>query len=400
MKTGRDVVIAALLGADEFGFATAPLVAQGCIMMRVCHLGTCPVGIATQDPELRKRFEGKPEHVINYFFFVAEQVRQYMAQLGYRSFDEMVGQVQDLKPSSGPRHWKTRGLDFTKILHRELPRSGDGLAYHPWRRTFAPTPVENGLVNEIRRSVEAGRSIHLEARISNSDRSFGAYLSGEMVRWGGSSEVSITLRGSAGQSFGAFLTQGLKLSLIGDANDYVGKGMSGGSIAIRLPSGVLVASEKSVIAGNTVLYGATGGKLFLAGCAGERFAVRNSGSIAVVEGVGDHACEYMTGGCVIVLGEFGRNFGAGMSGGYAYLYDPDRRLGKRINKESGLLEEEVTNDAELKGLIKEHYERTGSAHAKALLSDWEHARSSFVRVIPKEYKALTETQPMEANQIG
>lgn len=385
MKTGRDVVVGALLGADEFGFATAPLVAQGCLMMRVCHLGTCPVGIATQDPDLVTKFAGKPEHVINYFFFVAEEVREWMAKLGFRTFEEMIGQVECLKASGSHRHWKARGLDFSRLLAPVSPQRHDDLSAQPQQKSFVPAPLEGSFLNEVRRALTEDRPIRLKAKISNSDRTFGALISGEVVRRGGAKpgSIKINLEGSAGQSFGAFLVEGVELTLSGDSNDYLGKGLSGGRIIAKLHPDSKLNPSNSVIAGNTCLYGATSGQAFLGGKVGERFAVRNSGGTAVVEGVGDHACEYMTGGTIVILGDFGRNLGAGMSGGIAVVYDPANKLPIRINQEASLsLAELGERESEIYDLITLHQAFTGSPRAAQLLANWDEMKKYLKLIVP------------------
>jgi glutamate synthase (NADPH/NADH) large chain len=327
MKTGRDVVIGALLGADEFGFATAPLVAEGCIMMRKCHLNTCPVGVATQDPVLRKKFAGKPEHVVNYFFFVAEEARQIMAQLGIRRFDDLIGRADLLDTRKGIAHWKARGLDFSRVFHQ--PAGAGRRAALPGRRT-GPRPAQ-GAGRQADREVppghRAGEKVQFMEEARNVNRSVGAMLSGELIRHRPEGlpdhTIFMQMEGTGGQSFGAFLANGITLYLIGDANDYTGKGLSGGRIVVRPSIEFRGDATKNIIIGNTALYGATSGEAFFRGVAGERFAVRLSGATAVVEGTGDHGCEYMTGGTVVVLGKTGRNFAAGMSGGVAYVYDED-----------------------------------------------------------------------------
>ncbi|MEX0751814.1 MAG: glutamate synthase-related protein, partial [Xanthobacteraceae bacterium] len=326
LRTGRDVIVGALLGADEFGFSTAPLIALGCIMMRVCHLNTCPVGVATQDPVLRKRFKGQPEHVINYFFFVAEEVRELMAELGYSRFDEMIGQMQMLDRRKMIEHWKAKGLDFSRLFHK--PDAPAGV------RIFKSEPqdhkihdiLDRKLIAQAKAAIEHGAPVTIEAAIRNTDRTAGAMLSGEIAKRYGHAglpddTITVKLKGTAGQSFGAWLAHGVTFELEGDANDYVGKGISGGKLIIRPPADAGIVPEESIIVGNTVLYGAIGGECYFRGVAGERFAVRNSGAVAVIEGAGDHCCEYMTGGVVVVLGPTGRNFAAGMSGGIAYVLD-------------------------------------------------------------------------------
>jgi glutamate synthase domain-containing protein 3 len=376
LKTGRDVVVAALLGADEMGFATAPLIASGCVMMRACHLNTCPVGIATQDPELRRKFAGKPEHVVNFFFFVAEEVRRIMAQLGIAKFEDLVGRVDLLEVDEAVAHWRSRGVDLSAVLHAP---DVDG----PLRRTERQPPALTDALDWY--LIDAAEYGGGEFPVFNRNRTVGGLLSNWVTRrWGraGSPEpLRYTFRGSAGQSFGAWLAPGIELTLLGDANDYVGKGLSGGVLALRPPLDATFAAESNVIAGNTVLYGATAGKAFFRGLAGERFAVRNSGATAVVEGIGDHGCEYMTGGVVVVLGPTGRNFAAGMSGGVAYVLDLDEA---RCNRELVGLDDLEETDVELvRGLVEEHRARTGSTV--------EVDYSRFVKVMPHDYKAALQT---------
>ena len=395
LKTGRDVVMAAMLGADEMGFSTAPLIATGCIMMRACHLNTCPVGIATQDPELRKRFDGKPEHVVNYFFFVAEEVRAIMAELGVARFEDLIGRVELLEGRRAIEHWKARGVDVSHLLYRpELPEGT------PLHRTMPPPPVlEDALDHELIRqssgAIERGEHVVIEAKVRNVNRCVGGMLSSKIAEVVGAEglpegTIEAVLKGSAGQSFGGWLMTGVSFSLHGDANDYTGKGLSGGVLAVQPPEGVTFAAEDNVIVGNTVLYGATSGRAFFRGQAGERFAVRNSGASAVVEGVGDHGCEYMTGGRVVVLGPTGRNFAAGMSGGVAYVLDEHGAFGDLVNPTMrDQLEELDDVDAqECFELVSEHGWRTGSAKAAAVLADWETSRGAFVKVFPADYKRV------------
>ncbi len=385
LKTGRDVVIAAMLGADEMGFATAPLIATGCVMMRACHLNTCPVGVATQDPELRARFRGKPEHVIEYFFHVAEDVREIMASLGIRRFEELVGRVELLEPDDALEHWQRRGIDLSNLLRR--PDVPEGT---PLRRTQPQSsPLADALDWQL---IEAGGG---RFDVRNVNRTVGGLLSHHITSRGLDGGWRYELHGSAGQSFGAWLAPGVELTLYGDANDYAGKGLSGGVIAVRPPEDAAFAAEENVIVGNTVLYGATAGRAFFRGRAGERFAVRNSGASAVVEGLGDHGCEYMTGGRVVVIGPTGRNFAAGMSGGIAYVLDFDPA---RCNLQLvGLEKLEADDEETVRGLLAEHAERTGSPVAARLLEEWEPER--FVKVMPHDYKrALQPT--VSAGGIG
>ena len=410
MKTGRDVVIGALLGADEFGFSTAPLIAMGCIMMRVCHLNTCPVGIATQDPELRARFRGTPEHVTAYLMFVAEEVRGLMASLGVRRFEDLIGRTDLLEMDEAIDHWKARGVDLSMVLSTpdlppDMPRS----------RTRPQVPVLDDaldweLVQMCAPALQDGEQVRQgPVPVRNVNRTVGGILSGEIARRYGAhglaeGTIEISFSGSAGQSFGAWLAPGVTFSLRGETNDYTGKGLSGGIVSVRPPEAAQYRAEENMIVGNTVLYGATGGRAFFRGMAGERFAVRNSGAKAVVEGVGDHGCEYMTGGRVVVLGTTGRNFAAGMSGGIAYVYDKDRGLQGRCNLELVDLEPLTeADDDEVKALLAEHAQRTGSLVARNLLASWERARERFVKVMPRDYKrvlAEREAQAQAQSEAG
>ncbi|MDP3701344.1 MAG: glutamate synthase-related protein [Hylemonella sp.] len=408
MKTGRDVAIGALLGADEFGFATAPLVVEGCIMMRKCHLNTCPVGVATQDPALRKKFSGKPEHVVNYFFFIAEEVRQIMAQLGIRKFDDLIGRADLLDMKQGIEHWKARGLDFSRLL--ALPNvPADVPRLHTQEQEHGlDKALDNILIAKSRAAIDKGERVQFIEVARNVNRSVGAMLSGAVTKVHPEGlpddTIRIQLEGTGGQSFGAFLAKGITLYLIGDANDYTGKGLSGGRVVVRPSIDFRGEAARNIIVGNTVMYGATTGEAFFSGVAGERFAVRLSGATAVVEGTGDHGCEYMTGGTVVVLGKTGRNFAAGMSGGVAYVYDEDGQFAKRCNtamvsmeKVLPAAEQEATMDkaiwhrglsdeAQLKKLLEEHNRWTGSKRARELLDTWAQARDKFVKVFPNEYK--------------
>ena len=408
MKTGRDVVIGALLGADEFGFSTAPLIAMGCIMMRVCHLNTCPVGIATQDPELRRRFRGTPEHVVNYLMLIAEEVRQIMASLGVRRVQDMIGRTELLDMDDAIEHWKARRVDLSALL-----KAPDLPADTPRGRTRPQVPVLDDaldweLVRRCTRALERGEPVRLgPVPVRNVNRTVGGILSGEIARRHGAEglaegTIEVSFSGSAGQSFGAWLAPGVTFALRGETNDYTGKGLSGGIVSVRPPETALFRAEENMIVGNTVLYGATAGRAFFRGLAGERFAVRNSGAHAVVEGVGDHGCEYMTGGRVVVLGPTGRNFAAGMSGGVAYVYDVDRRFADRCNVELVDLEQLTAGDAdEVKALISEHAQRTGSLVARNVLASWDRARERFVKVMPRDYKrALAERAAREAEELA
>ena len=408
MKTGRDVVIGALLGAEECGFATAPLVVMGCVMMRVCHLNTCPVGVATQDPELRKRFTGKPEFVENFFRFIAEEVREYMAKLGFRTMDEMIGQADRLDVKRALNHWKARGLDYSSILYR--PEVGPEVAIRKVREQ------EHGLEKSLdmttivplcRAALERREPVHLRLPIRNVNRTVGTILGYEVTsRYGGDGlpedTIHIHFTGSAGQSFGAFIPKGITLVLEGDANDYLGKGLSGGKIIVYPPRVATFVPEENILVGNVVLYGATSGEAYFRGVAGERFAVRNSGTLAVVEGVGDHGCEYMTGGRVVILGRTGRNFAAGMSGGIAYVLDEEGDFERRCNKGMVDLEPlEATEDRGLvRDLIRKHAEYTQSTRARKALANWDRMLPKFVKVMPRDYKrALTAMKRAEVEGI-
>jgi glutamate synthase (NADPH) large chain len=418
MKTGRDVVIAALLGADEMGFATAPLVVEGCIMMRKCHLNTCPVGVATQDPVLRARFSGQPEHVVNFFFFIAEEVRELMAQLGIRKFDDLIGRADLLDKKKAIEHWKAKGLDFSKIFH--VPQVDSTRRVTERQDHLLEKALDHKLIEKSALALEKGERVSFIQPIINVNRSVGAMLSGEVAKQYGfdglpDDTIHVQLNGTAGQSFGAFLANGVTLDLVGEGNDYVGKGLSGGRVIVRCPNDFRGFGPEHIIVGNTVLFGAIAGEAYFNGVGGERFAVRNSGAAAVVEGVGDHGCEYMTGGTVVVLGETGRNFAAGMSGGVAYIYDPDALFAARCNtamvdlepvlpvaKQTESMDADVWHAAArgakaeadeviLKRLIENHFRYTGSMRAKALLENWEASREAFVKVMPKEYRrALKE----------
>jgi len=388
LKTGRDVIVAALLGAEEFGFATAPLIVAGCVMMRVCHLDTCPVGIATQNPVLRERFTGKPEFVENFFLFLAEQVRHQLAALGLRTLDEAVGRADLLDVRAANDHWKAHGLDLSPVL--TVPTSPYGDAR---RRVRGQDHALEDAFDQQLMGLLTGQPVQATFEVRNVHRSVGAMLGGELVRRFGAlpdDTIAVTLYGTAGQSFGAFLPSGITLRLIGDANDYVGKGLSGGRLIVRPFGSASFVAEDNIIAGNTLLYGATGGEAFLRGRVGQRFAVRNSGANAVVEGVGDHGCEYMTGGSVVVLGPTGRNFAAGMSGGTAYVLDLDPLL---VNRELVDLRP-VGDDTLLKALVDKHFTETGSAVAEALLSTWDSSR--FTAVVPRDYQRVIEVMQAAA----
>ena len=404
LKTGRDVTIAALLGAEEYGFASAALVASGCIMMRVCHLNTCPVGVATQDPELRKKFEGKPEHVVNLMMFIAEEMREYMAQLGFRSVAEMVGHVECLDGNEAIQHWKARNIDLSRILHRPQVGPDEPLHCVEQQDHGIEHALDQQLLELCAETLEHRKPVEINLPIRNVNRTVGTILSSEVSRRFGEAglppyTIRINLKGSAGQSFGAWLASGVALYLEGDANDYCGKGLSGGFMTVQPPREATFEAENNIIIGNVALYGATGGEAFFSGVAGERFAVRNSGATAVVEGVGDHGCEYMTRGTVVVLGRTGRNFAAGMSGGIAYVLDDDGSFSTRCN--AGMVELGPLGDSEetkrVHALIVRHHQYTGSKLAERILADWDSYAAKFVKVLPTEYRAVLERQHLGTN---
>ena len=428
LKTGRDVLIGALLGAEEFGFATAPLVVEGCIMMRKCHLNTCPVGVATQDPELRKKFTGQPEHVVNYFFFVAEELREYMAQMGIRKVVDLIGRSDLLDMKHGITHWKAQGLDFARIFHQP-DMAADVARRHAEKQDHGlDKALDNKLIVQAKAALEHKKPVVIESAIRNVNRTVGAMLSHEVVKRFGpaglpTDTITVKLKGTAGQSFGAFLANGITLELTGESNDYVGKGLCGGRIVVMPPKECKFVAAENIIVGNTALYGATSGEGYFCGVAGERFAVRNSGAVAVVEGLGDHGCEYMTGGLVVVLGPTGRNFAAGMSGGVAYVLDEDGTFAKRCNMSMVQLEsipDEVeasetgevelhgrvhfnhlgkADAAALRGKIEKHLRYTGSVRARHILDNWARYLPKFVKVMPTEYRrALQEIAELQARQ--
>ena len=428
IKTGRDVVVGAMLGADEFGFSTAPLVVEGCIMMRKCHLNTCPVGVATQDPELRRRFSGQPEHVVNFFFFIAEEVRQIMASLGIRTFNELIGRSDLLDMKAGIEHWKARGLDYSRIFYRPAVPASVPVYHVDVQDHGLDKALDQKLIDLARPALERGEAVRIDLPVCNINRTVGTMLAGRVAeRYGHAGlpedTIHVRLTGTAGQAFGAFLARGVTLELVGEGNDYVGKGLSGGRIVVRPQDGFRGVASDNIIVGNTVLYGATEGEVYFAGVGGERFAVRNSGASAVVEGVGDHGCEYMTGGTIVVLGETGRNFAAGMSGGLAYVLDLDGRFDRRCNLAQVSLEpvkaDPALSDADLqvdgamrishlddsdektlKRLIVRHLEQTGSDRAREILAGWDSYRARFIKVFPNEYRrALGEMAAARENQM-
>ncbi len=435
MRTGRDVVVGALLGADEFGFATAPLIVEGCVMMRKCHLNTCPVGVATQDPELRKRFTGKPEHVVNYFFFVAEEVRQLMAKLGYRRFDDMIGQMDRLDMRQAIKHWKAKGLDFSRILSKPMTAEGEVVFNNETQDHGLDKAIDHVLIEQAKPALDNGEAVKIDIDVHNYNRTFGTMLSGRVAEkygYAGLPEdtIYIKARGTAGQSLGAWVTKGVTIELAGEGNDYVGKGLSGGRLVIYPPAeSAIEAAEENIIVGNTVLYGAISGECYFRGVAGERFCVRNSGATAVIEGVGDHGCEYMTGGIVVCLGSTGRNFAAGMSGGIAYVLDEEGNFEQRCNlsmvelepiqEEDDALEAldhqggdletkgrvDVSHDMtrydaiRLKQLVENHLHYTNSAVAKRILDNWGEYLPKFVKVMPVDYRrALKELQAQQQSK--
>ena len=416
LRTGRDVVIGALLGADEFGFATSALIAEGCIMMRKCHLNTCPVGVATQDPELRKHFTGKPEHIVNFFTFLASEVREIMADLGFKNFNDMIGQRDYLDFDEANKHWKANNLDLSNLIAQINVNSKNSIFNSEKQKHKISKVLDKKIISETQPSIDKCEKSNLKLNILNTDRSVGAMLSGIIAKKFGhkglpKNTINIKFKGSAGQSFGAWLAHGINFSLEGDANDYVGKGLSGGSISIY-PSlkSSLIASE-NIIVGNTVLYGAISGECFINGIAGERFAVRNSGATSVVEGCGDHGCEYMTGGSVVILGNTGRNFAAGMSGGIAYIYDKDNSFRNNCNMGMVSLEKILVNqenqkisekqlkyemldfdEQRLKILINKHVKKTNSIIGKSIIKNWSSSLEKFIKVVPNDFKKVLKDQ--------
>ena len=401
LKTGRDVAIACLLGAEEFGFSTAPLVASGCIMMRACHLNTCPVGIATQDPELRKNFKGKPEHVINFMYFVAEELREIMAQLGFRTVDEMVGQSQKINMEDAIKNYKTKGINLSKILYKPNVPENTPLKNITTQDHNLENVIDFKILKEAKLAVEKKIKMSLSYKIKNTDRTVGTILSNEISKLYGAKglpkdTLELNFKGAAGQSFGAFGTHGLSLIVDGNTNDYFGKGLSGAKIIVKVPKEADFKSEENIITGNVALYGATAGEAYINGIAGERFCVRNSGAQAVVEGVGDHGCEYMTGGTAIILGDIGRNFAAGMSGGTAYIYKTKNFDKRNFNTEMIEFENPSDQDLDLvKTLIENHFTYTSSKVAEKILNDWKKESSNFVKIMPTEYKLALEKMAKE-----
>ena len=398
LKTGRDVAIAAILGAEEFGFSTAPLVTLGCIMMRKCHLNTCPVGIATQDKELRKKFHGSPENVVNYLFMVAKELRMIMAKLGIKNLNDLIGRVDLLEMEDAINHWKRDGLDLSKILTPAQKVFENTEVYNTQEQNHnLQKSMDMALVKTIKNNIKTKQKIAVNLNIGNTNRVFGTILSNEISKiWGANGipndTINLNLKGSAGQSLGAWITKGMTISLEGDANDYVGKGLSGGKIIIYPPKDSKFVPEENILLGNVALYGATGGEAYFRGIAAERFCVRNSGARVVVEGIGDHGCEYMTGGRAVILGKTGRNFGAGMSGGIAYVYDREKSFEKKCNLRTFELEKlKVKEDLdELKELIEKHFRYTGSSVAKKILDNWKKETHNFVKVMPTDFKRVLQ----------
>ncbi|MBC8399383.1 MAG: glutamate synthase subunit alpha, partial [Flavobacteriales bacterium] len=401
LKTGKDVAIACLLGAEEFGFSTAPLVASGCIMMRACHLNTCPVGIATQDPELRKNFKGKPEHVINFMHFVAEELREIMAILGFRSINEMVGQSQKINMEDAVKNYKTKGINLSKILYKPDVPKNVSLKNNSKQNHNLEKVIDFKILSEAKLAIEKKVKMSLSYKIKNTDRTVGTILSNEISKLYGAKglpndTLKLNFKGAAGQSFGAFSTKGLTMKISGNTNDYFGKGLSGAKIIVKIPKESTIISHKNVITGNTALYGATSGEAYINGIAGERFCVRNSGATAVVEGVGDHGCEYMTGGIALILGDIGRNFAAGMSGGIAYIYKSKKFDKRNFNME--MIEFENPNDQDLdyiNKLIENHFSYTSSKLAEDLLINWNKESNNFIKIMPTEYKLALEKMAKE-----
>ena len=405
LKTGRDIILMAMLGAEEFGFATSALIVLGCVMMRKCHMNTCPVGVATQDPELRKRFHGRHEYLVNFFTFLAEEVREYLAELGFTKLDDIVGRTDLIERKHITSNSKYELVDLSKLTC--MPSDGSELPIHHTAKELHQIGEvkDNTIIAQAKEAIENGKEISLEYTIANTDRSVGAMLSGTIAKKYGAAglpehTLNVKFKGSAGQSFGAFLTSGVNFKLEGEANDYLGKGLSGGRISVLPPMRSTFVAEENTIAGNTLLYGATSGEVYINGRVGERFAVRNSGAIAVVEGVGDHCCEYMTGGRVVVLGSTGRNFAAGMSGGVAYVWNKDGNFDYFCNMEMVELSliEESRYRKELHELIRNHYYYTGSKLAKTMLDSWEKYVDQFIQIVPIEYKKVLQQEEMEKLQ--
>jgi len=402
LKTGRDTIIAALLGAEEFGFSTSSLITLGCVMMRKCHLNTCPVGVATQDEKLRKHFIGRYEYLINFFTFLAMEVREILAEMGYTKLEDIVGRTDLLEPKKVTTHWKAKFLDLSKLLYRPTEGVNNNSFCCKAQSHKIEDVLDHKLIEKSRAALDRKEKVEMVMDINNTDRTTGAMLAGEVAkRYAGEGlpedTIKVTFKGSAGQSFGAFLTKGMTFRLEGDANDYMGKGLSGGKIIVVPPKGSTLKPDDNIIVGNTLLYGATSGEVFINGRAGERFCVRNSGATAVIEGAGDHCCEYMTGGRAVILGSVGRNFAAGMSGGMAYVLNEDNNFDYFCNMEMVELAllEDLSDERELKGLIKLHLEYTGSPRAKEILDNWDSFVGKFLKVLPIEYKRVLDEEKLE-----
>jgi glutamate synthase (NADPH/NADH) large chain len=402
MKTGLDIILSAMLGAEEFGFSTGALISLGCIMMRKCHLNTCPVGIATQDPDLRKRYTGKSDYLVNYFTFLAREVREHLAELGFTRLDDLIGRVDLLDIKQPEDHRKASKVDVSSIVHAPEEAGKYELRFTSTKRDLPGNVLDLQLIEQSKQALENKKKVLLDHPIKNTDRTTGAMLSGQISLLYGleglpEDSIHVNFKGSAGQSFGAFLAKGVTFKLEGDSNDYLGKGLSGGKIIVVTPRDSKFSPEENVIIGNTVLYGATGGEVYVNGIAGERFCVRNSGALAVVEGTGDHCCEYMTGGRTVVLGRTGRNFAAGMSGGIAYVLDHEGDFDYYCNM--GMVEislvEELQDVRELRDMIQKHLRYTGSPHAKQILDNWESCLPKFLKIIPYEYKRVLEEEKLE-----
>jgi glutamate synthase domain-containing protein 3 len=402
LRTGRDLAIATLLGAEEYGFGTAVLVTLGCVLMRKCHKNTCPVGIGTQDPELRKNFKGQPEYVERFFKFLAQDLREIMAELGFRTIDEMVGRVDALDFKKAIQHWKANNVNLRRLLNKDHLKHDVSLKSKGNINEVIPADSELDLIQPVEQALEKDKKVKVVRNIRNVHRTIGSYISGMIVEQKGldglsENSINLNFHGSAGQSAGAFLVKGITMEIEGDANDYLGKGMSGGKIILKAPPEIRSNTRTNIICGNVVLYGATGGEIYINGTAGERFAVRNSGATAVVEGVGDHGCEYMTGGKVVVLGETGKNFAAGMTGGIAYVYDPAERFDTNCNLDMVILESvwKKKDKQILKKLISNHHKFTNSLQSEKILKDWEANVPLFVKVIPLDYRKVLERMEMK-----
>jgi glutamate synthase domain-containing protein 3 len=406
LRSGRDIAIATLLGAEEWGVATAALVVEGCVMMRKCHLNTCPVGIATQDKELRAKYTGKPEHIVNYIKFIAQDLREVMAELGFKTINEMVGRTDKLKAREGVNHWKAKHLQLDKLLHRVHLRSDDTAFKTTEQDHNLGIALDNELIKLAQAAIDNATPVKEKIDLRNINRTVGTMLSAEVTRKYGEDGLSddtihFKATGSGGQSFGAFVNSGITFEVEGDANDYFGKGLCGGKLILYPPANATYEANDNVILGNVSFYGATSGEAYIYGLAGERFCVRNSGAKVVVGAIGDHGCEYMTGGRVVILGEIGKNFGAGMSGGIAYIYDKDKNLAQRINKESVDLDkvESAEDEAELKSMIEKYVKYTNSKEAKEILNRWNESKDDFIKIMPIDYKRVLKEQAKKMREV-